>query len=48
MKKTKLYPNGAKYVGEYKDGKRNGKGIHSNEDGTIFHSGLWKDDEPVK
>ena len=30
---TCTYPDGSKYVGEYKDGKMHGKGIYTNPDG---------------
>ena len=40
--------NGNKFVGEFKYGKRNGKGTLTRADGVIFPCGLWKDDEPVK
>tara|TARA_B110000196_G_C20667605_1_gene440356 strand:- start:265 stop:501 length:237 start_codon:yes stop_codon:yes gene_type:complete len=40
--------NGNKYLGEFKDGIMHGKGTLYNPDGSIYHSGLWKDGEPVK
>ena len=45
---TVTYPDGDKYVGEWKKGKSNGQGTLTNADGSIYHSGLWKDNEPVK
>lgn len=44
---TYTYASGSKYVGEFKDGDFNGQGTFTNVDGSIRHSGLWKDDEPV-
>ena len=38
-------PNGTKYVGEYKDGKRHGQGTFTHTDGGKF-VGEWKDDKP--
>jgi len=35
--------NGDKYVGEWKDDKRNGQGIEYRADGTIIGSGRWAD-----
>jgi len=32
---TYTYANGAKYAGEFKDGKRNGQGTYTFADGTI-------------
>ena len=37
-----------KYVGAYKNGKRNGKGTQTLADGSVRHSGLWKDGMPVR
>ena len=45
---TYSYRSGSRYVGEFKYGKRNGKGTLTRADGVIFPCGLWKDDEPVK
>ena len=38
---TYTYYDGSKYVGEYRDGKRNGQGIEYAANGTISRSGLW-------
>ena len=35
------YPNGAKYVGQFKDGKVHGHGTYTNTDGSIAE-GLWE------
>ena len=35
------YANGAKYTGEYKDGKRNGQGTYYYTDGSRW-KGEWK------
>jgi len=45
MKKI-TFPDGATYVGEFKDGKRNGQGSFTLPDGEKL-SGEWKDDEFV-
>ena len=44
MKKTKFYPNGDKYVGEFKGGLRHGKGTLTYADGDEY-VGEWKDDK---
>jgi len=38
---TFTWSDGAKYVGEFKDGKRNGQGTYTGADGTI-KKGIWK------
>ena len=38
------FPSGAKYVGEYKDGKRNGQGTRTSPDGEKY-VGEWKDNK---
>jgi hypothetical protein len=45
---TLTWPDGAKYVGEFRDRKANGQGTKTLPDGSLFHSGLWADDEPVR
>jgi hypothetical protein len=45
---TYTWPDGAKYVGDYYDGKANGRGTQTFPDGSLFHSGLWANDEAVK
>ena len=42
---TMIYSNGAKYVGEWKDGKCNGQGTMTYSDGDIY-VGEWKDGTP--
>ena len=39
---TQTYPNGAKYVGEFRDGKQNGQGIANSPNGTKY-VGEFKD-----
>ena len=38
------YSNGDKFVGEYKDGERNGQGTYTFLDGTVYE-GEWKNGE---
>jgi antitoxin component YwqK of YwqJK toxin-antitoxin module len=45
---TYTWASGSKYVGEFKNSEFNGQGTYTYDDGSIWHSGLWKDDEPVK
>ncbi len=45
---TFTWGGGWKYVGEYKDGKRHGQGTEKRPDGSVFHSGLWAEGNPVK
>ena len=40
------YASGAKYVGQYKNDKRHGHGTYTGANGTILHSGKWKNGEP--
>ena len=39
-----LYPNGDKYVGEFKDGKRDGQGTYTFKDGRQY-VGEFKNEE---
>ncbi len=39
------YPDGSKYEGEFKDGKRHGQGIWIRPDGAKY-KGEWVDDKP--
>ena len=41
---TETFTNGSKYVGEYKDDKRNGNGTYTWASGKV-KSGIWADDE---
>jgi len=45
MKKI-TFPDGATYIGEFKNGKRNGQGTYTHLDGKKI-SGEWKDNEFV-
>ena len=45
---TETWPSGAKYVGEYRDGKMHGQGTLTRPNGSVIHSGLWADDQPVR
>jgi hypothetical protein len=42
------WSDGSKYEGQFANGKRNGQGAQLNANGTIYHNGLWKDDEPIR
>ncbi len=42
---TYTYANGGKYVGEFKDGKRNGQGTFISADGKNKYVGEWKNDK---
>ena len=44
---TNTNADGDKYVGEWKDNLKNGQGTYTNADGSIYHSGLWVDNEAV-
>ena len=43
---TYTYANGSKYVGEYKDGKRNGLGTYTFAKG-IVDKGIWKNNQLI-
>ena len=43
---TLTHPDGKKYVGELKNGKRHGRGIYIYHDSST-NMGVWKDDEYV-
>ena len=45
---TMTLADGHKYVGEYRDGKRSGQGTQTRPNGSVIHSGLWADGEPVR
>ena len=36
--------NGEKYVGEWKNDKKDGQGVYCNTDGSILKRGFWRDD----
>ena len=42
---TLIFSDGKKYDGEFKDGKKNGKGVETQSDGTTY-DGMWKDGLP--
>jgi hypothetical protein len=42
------WSDGSKYEGQFAIGKRNGQGAQLNANGTVYHNGLWKDDEPIR
>ena len=43
-KRTRIYPNGNKYVGEFKDYQRHGQGTYTFADGKVFKQ-TWEDGE---
>ena len=48
---TYLWPDGEKFVGEWREGKRYGEGIATYAPGTNpspFYDGNWEYDEPVE
>jgi len=36
-------PNGTEYVGEFRNGGRNGPGTEYRADGTVLKSGIWQE-----
>lgn len=40
------WPDGRMYCGAFTKGKREGRGIQTNAEGTTVHCGLWKNDSP--
>jgi serine/threonine protein kinase len=45
---TYTFPDGRKYIGEFKDDKFHGQGIEYNSDGSVYFSGQWRNDQPVR
>jgi len=39
-----FYADGSKYVGSWKDDKRNGRGIEYNSKGRVEFNGIFEDD----
>ncbi len=39
------YEDGSRYVGEWRDSRRNGRGIHYRANGGVL-DGQWQDDRP--
>ena len=39
--------SGCEYRGEYRNGLINGTGIFTREDGSVIHTGHWRDGKPV-
>ena len=44
---TVTYPSGNKYVGEFKDAKRNGLGTYTFANGTV-DKGIWKNNKLIE
>lgn len=40
------WPDGRMYCGSWSKGKREGRGIQTNADGSMEHCGVWKRDKP--
>ena len=40
-----VYPNAIQYVGEFRNGKRDGLGVEYSNDGKVTRSGIWKENE---
>ena len=40
------WPDGRMYCGSWSKGRREGRGIQTNADGSMDHCGLWKRDKP--
>ena len=47
-KGTMKFPNGEKYVGEFKDDKYHGVGTLFNANGSIIQQGIWADDKFIR
>ena len=45
---TQIFPNGAKYVGEFKSDKQNGQGIAYTPSGSIVSQGRWENNNLVQ
>ena len=45
---TCTFASGGKYVGKFKNGKKDGTGTETKPDGTIQHSGEWKNGQIEK
>ena len=43
---TYTFKNGLKYVGEYVNGKKQGRGIIYNSDESVGYDGQWKNNLP--
>ena len=40
-----VFPDGSKYTGEWKNGKRHGQGIWSSKDNSVIFKGKWIEDK---
>ena len=45
---TYTFASGAKYEGEWKNGKKHGQGTYTRANGTIYHSGEWVNNETIE
>ena len=45
---TYTFADGAKYVGQFKDGNMHGFGKATLADGTVHHDGEWENGKPKK
>jgi hypothetical protein len=39
---TAIYPNGIQYIGEFRNGTRDGLGVEYSKDGKVIKSGIWR------
>ena len=47
VKEPTTGPNGEKYVGQWKEDQRSGKGAFYTKDGKLMTSGIWEDDKMI-
>ena len=45
---TYTFADGAKYVGQWKDGLKHGEGTETFANGTVVHDGEWENDQAKK
>ena len=45
---TKTWADGGKYVGQFKDDKRHGRGKYTLANGKVDHDGEWVNGDPKK
>lgn len=45
---TFTLPSGEKYAGQFSYDRRHGQGTYTHSDGSVLHSGMWANGNPVK